>query len=166
MKEKVLDSVGENLTAILEGVALKYRKECGNFISIIPGLTNATAIALAPQLFGTIKDVGKMLGEQVLSNFVEASNLAEALTKVKNLLESTKFGRIEVISLKEEEASFRVWECADCGGLPNVGRPLCAFDEGVVEGILQAVLGKHFLVKETRCWGTGDGFCEFEVTLS
>jgi predicted hydrocarbon binding protein len=165
LKSKVLQNVGANLTDLLNGVTLKYRQKAGNFISVIPGMTNATAVTLSPELAEPIRNTGKLIGSQILSEFIKSTDLKGILLEIKNLLEITKFGSIEVEKIEENEAAFKVYECADCGGLPNVGRPLCAYDEGMIEAILETKLGRRVEVEETHCFGTGHNFCRFEVKI-
>ncbi len=46
----------------------------------------------------------------------------------------------------------------------STGKVLCAFEEGLIEGLLEGKLGKKFRVKETECYGTGHGHCLFTIT--
>jgi len=48
--------------------------------------------------------------------------------------------------------------------MPQVGRPVCHLERGVIAGALEAKLGRSVRTEETKCWGLGDGVCEFEVT--
>ncbi len=56
-----------------------------------------------------------------------------------------------------------VEECYFCSGLPDIGQTYCRFDEGLIAGFLSRARGKHYEVKEVKCWGTGDELCEFAV---
>jgi predicted hydrocarbon binding protein len=163
VRRMVVDGATRNLEEILKGNPVSYRAKLGNFVSIIPGLTNATIVCLSPGLAREIKEMGRLLGRSVISEFVEAKDFKGVMHEIKDLLEVTKFGRIEVLSLKEDSAVFNVYECADCGGLPDVGRPLCAFDEGLIEGILAERTECEYEVREVDCFGTGEKYCEFEV---
>ncbi len=55
-----------------------------------------------------------------------------------------------------------VENCYFCSGLPNIGTTYCKFDEGLIAGFLTKSIGESYIVKEIKCWGTGDELCEFE----
>lgn len=56
-----------------------------------------------------------------------------------------------------------VEECYFCSGLPKVGYTYCRFDEGFIAGFLTKSKGKEYKVKEVKCWGLGNEFCEFKA---
>ena len=56
-----------------------------------------------------------------------------------------------------------VENCYFCSGLPNVGYTYCKFDEGFIAGFLVKSANQSFSVEETKCWGLGYEFCEFNV---
>lgn len=58
---------------------------------------------------------------------------------------------------------FRWFDCLTCSGLPDVGRPLCYLEAGILAGAVQRACGQWVRVRETRCWGLGDSFCEMRV---
>ena len=54
-----------------------------------------------------------------------------------------------------------VSEDFDCSGLPEQGRQICPYDEGLIAGLLESFTGSAFKVKEVDCWCTGDRTCRF-----
>ena len=57
----------------------------------------------------------------------------------------------------------RVYECVTCSGLPNIGRPVCHFEGGLIAGFLERLFNKRFIAKEVKCWCLGYEVCEFEI---
>ena len=113
-------------------------------INIDPVLNEAgyrVGIALLPSLSG--KDLGNVLRK------------TGAFWKKNNL------GTVEVESVSP--LCIRVYDCFECGSLPQLGRPACAFDSG----ILRAIFSKHFgadqKVDETACYAAGDDHCRFVI---
>ena len=52
--------------------------------------------------------------------------------------------------------------CLSCQRLEPTGTPLCDFERGLIDGVLEALTGAEVLTKETLCWGLGDTVCQFE----
>ncbi len=163
--EILIKHAKSDLKDLLEGKTLSYRKETGNLQALIPGVSFATMILIEPKLAPTFREIGKTLGSQVVAEFIKSPDLKSILGELAGVVEATKMGRAKVIELKEKEAILHIYECYDCAGLPNVGRPLCAFDEGLIEGILEASLKQRISVKEDKCWGNGYEFCEFIIKI-
>jgi len=88
---------------------------------------------------------------------------------VKELLGTLKefgVGKMVVHDQKDDGVSLTAGECATCSGLPNLGETLCHFEGGIIAGGLEGVLGNSISVVETKCWGMGDGVCEWEAQAS
>jgi len=75
----------------------------------------------------------------------------------------SRLGRIRVADCAESSARIEEDECSTCQGLPQVGRPVCHLERGVIAGALQAQLGRGVRTRETQCWGLGDCGCTFEI---
>jgi len=101
-----------------------------------------------------LKKIGFDVGYFVLANEVEDPK--ESLAK---LWEEFKLGSVVEVS----ESRFVVEDCYNCAGLPDIGRPYCKIDEGIIEGVLAKKTGKRLEVREVKCWGTGHEVCEFEI---
>ena len=101
-----------------------------------------------------------------------ADSTEEAKTDIKRLLSKyTKrfarvgFGRFEVCELKPEEAMmrFRVWN--NLFAEMRYGESTyCCYVGGLVSGIYKELLHEAPQVKEVKCIGNGDPYCEFLLT--
>ena len=104
------------------------------------------------------------LGVEAVGPNLRSERLCDALEKLKGVWSAAGLGTIEVVACAEDGARMAETHCATCEGLPNVGRPVCHLERGVLTGALQAALGRAVNTRETKCWGMGDGSCEFEIT--
>jgi len=75
------------------------------------------------------------------------------------------FGRIEVCELEPKKAKmrFRVWNNI-FAEMRDGKSTYCRYVEGLVAGIYEGLLHKTPRVKEVKCIGSGDPYCEFLVT--
>ena len=107
-------------------------------------------------------DHGYELGKNVFSEMVAGESLEEVLVSLGRLWEELKLGTVEILEASDR-ARIVVRDCYQCMHMPDVGKPLCATDEGIIAGVLEKKLGSRFSVKEVACWGTGKDYCEFEI---
>jgi hypothetical protein len=107
-----------------------------------------------------LHEAGYRVGEG-LYPAVAAPELDELLERTGRFWKQHQLGRIEIESI--EPVTLRVYDCFECGDLPQLGRPACAFDAGV----LRAVFSRHFAddrdVTENKCYAMGDDHCRFVV---
>ena len=104
-------------------------------------------------------NAGYNLGKDVFFKQIKSREFDSVIKEIAALWKKLKLGKVEQIG----EHKIRVEDCYQCYRMPDVGKPLCPSDEGIIAGILDTVLGKSYSVKETKCWGTGHEFCEFEI---
>ncbi len=81
------------------------------------------------------------------------------LKELAGIWKKLSLGTVEIVG----ENTIRVKDCYQCGHMPDVGKTLCASDAGIIAGALDRVTGKKYSVRETKCWGTGYDFCEFNI---
>jgi predicted hydrocarbon binding protein len=87
----------------------------------------------------------------------------KSIDDMKEFFKELGVGILSVVS--EDPLKFRVRECIDCAGLPNLGKPICYFEAGIIAGCLESILDKKVKVVETKCHTNGDDCCEFDVTI-
>lgn len=71
----------------------------------------------------------------------------------------------ELVSVTRDEAILRLYGSSLATGVPEVGEPLCDYIAGEIAGLVEVMLGKYVDVEETHCFGLGDKYCEFKITL-
>jgi len=108
----------------------------------------------------------EMLGERVDGLIYNGAKDAAANMKIGSLDEIITFFREKRIGkvtiMGKDPVRIKVDECATCSGLPEVGRPLCHFEGGLLAGLLGSTLGETIDLEEVKCWGLGDKTCLFE----
>lgn len=65
--------------------------------------------------------------------------------------------------IEEPGTSLRVEQCFSCRGMPTVGHPICAVDEGIIQGVIETRLGVDCRVREVSCTGKADPDCVYVV---
>jgi len=107
-----------------------------------------------------LRNAGYEVGGRVYAS-IAAPDLEEILERTAKFWAKNNLGTLEVESI--EPLVMRVYDCFECGSLPELGRPACAFDSGV----LQAIFTRHYripqLVDETACYAMGDDHCRFVI---
>lgn len=124
--------------------------------------------------FGGLK-IGKEIGLEI-----EERKLDTTLNRLKKILESLNWGKIETkVDLEAKTATLTITDSLTAAGASDANQRLCFFEEGFIEGFLEGVIYRNrFLhlgipgqnikevrVKETKCIGLGNDYCEFKITL-
>jgi uncharacterized protein len=105
-------------------------------------------------------DAGYKVG-QALYETVGSDDLDELLGNVAKFWSSHQLGRMVVAA--RDPLTLHVYDCFECYDLPQLGRPACAFDTGILRAILISHLGKDPGVKETECYTMGNDRCSFVI---
>jgi predicted hydrocarbon binding protein len=101
---------------------------------------------------------GKMVGEGLARAGMRED---EAIERVLGLLEHCKVGRVSLdgtISMRESCES--LWTSMYRKEFYSWKEPCCFFTTGFLNGFFSAVKNQH--VKEVKCIGLGDPYCEWE----
>jgi uncharacterized protein len=116
----------------------------------------------------SIKGANYVGGMEFGSNLIKQKVVTNIDDLVLFLLDY-KFGILDIVNEEEINGNttldLRVYECIECACLPNLGKPTCIFEAGMITGILTEMTKKDVNTKEIRCWTNGYSFCQFEVTL-
>ncbi|MFH1288345.1 MAG: DUF2507 domain-containing protein [bacterium] len=89
-----------------------------------------------------------------------------SIREMIEFIEKLKLGRMEVIEFDNEKMLVNLYESATCAGLLPVGKPICYFEAGIIAGIAENIFKKRMSVRETKCWGLGDKYCQFHAVES
>ena len=107
-------------------------------------------------------------GMEFGSNLVK-QKMVKSLEDLKSLLADYKMGIVDIYNEKQEDdgksMDIRVYECIECVDLPNIGKPLCYFEAGIITGVLKEITKKDVIAEEKRCWTSGFSFCQFDVKI-
>lgn len=121
------------------------------------------SFALIPELIPIAYQIGRMIGMAFDAPRREGVTLKEALESAIGVAEEFDYGRQEIVTVEDDFAIYRTYECADCYGMPNIGMKICPYEAGTAAGALEKILGKPVRVVEVKCCANGDPYDEFEV---
>lgn len=125
------------------------------FLRLLKSSMLDTGIELDKPLY----DAGYDIGLNVISKQIKGSRLEDVLGEIADVWKKLNLGTVELADANK----IRVKDCYQCGHMPDVGKPLCPSDAGIIAGVLDKTTGKKHSVKEIKCWGTGYDFCEFDI---
>jgi uncharacterized protein len=107
-----------------------------------------------------LHDAGLSVGE-VLYQELQSQKQEEFLLNIAGFWETHNLGRVEVESLKP--LIINVSDCFECSGLPQLNRPACAFDTGILEALFSKYYKEKTKVQEVNCHAMGSSFCSFVI---
>jgi predicted hydrocarbon binding protein/KaiC/GvpD/RAD55 family RecA-like ATPase len=155
--EKVHNRVMEQLTNFLvHGKPLPERPKLGSGIAFNRVMTVTSGPALFSERYrmafrmGGAK-AGKEVGEQLMNAGLEQD---EVIKRVIDFMDYCKVGKVtlgETIKISQNCEAF---------GL-ETGEPTCFFTTAFLNGLFSAVKNQH--VREIKCIGAGDPYCEWEI---
>ncbi len=75
-----------------------------------------------------------------------------------------KIGLLDIVNESFNKMEINLYECISCYNAPPIGRTLCDFEAGIIQGALETLIGAN-VTKEIYCFGLGNSFCGFEVAF-
>jgi len=157
--ESVIQKIHEQLLDhligfMLHGKPLMERPTIGSGVHI-HDVQHVTAAPTVNERLQTVfrmggARAGKMLGEHLLESGLKEQ---ETVTRLIDFMEHCKVGKLtlgETIRMRENCERFGI----------KTEQPSCFFTTGFLNGFFSTVKNQH--VKETRCIGMGDPYCEWE----
>ena len=161
------------------------RKKLPDHIHIIELQNRLTSILLFT--FGmkaAIMGAGQSVGRAAASYYTLCCDVAEKIKKfreaktyeevencelikmLKELFEKTGLGILKVVKFeKDNYIVLAVEECVEAVGLPNIGKKVCYYMTGYLEGMFSIFFGKEVKGREVKCIAKGDEICEFEISV-
>lgn len=125
-------------------------------------LETALGEDIAIRLF---RGAGKVAGLEFCRKMLDTTlPVNRFLTQLKDILREMRIGILRIESMDKDNAMLiTMSEDLDCSGLPVIGKTVCNYDEGFLEGILEAYTGQGYCVIEIDCWAKGDRVCRFDA---
>ena len=108
-----------------------------------------------------LRESGNRVGRTIAANLAD-KELPLLLENLGNFWRKHNLGTLEVEALAP--LTLRAYDCFECGNLPQLGRPACAFDSGILEVVFSEHFRKCQQVEETACFAMGDDHCRFVIT--
>lgn len=177
----IINKIEEDLSSLLHDEALlPTRKELEDSVDVRAARMIILSLQWASVGYQSVlRFAGAKLGQTTGVHF-ETRELSHILQGFKKIFEGLKWGRVETETKPEgEKISLRLIDSLTSAGIQNINQSLCFFEEGFIEGCLDGIIKnkgaltmvglegniKRTDVKETKCVGLGDDFCEFTIAL-
>jgi predicted hydrocarbon binding protein/KaiC/GvpD/RAD55 family RecA-like ATPase len=162
---QILDGMHDRLMGrlmghLLKGKPLVERPALGANVHLgVVWQTMGLAHAAAERYRTALRMGGAKSGKEVGEELMKAGIVEdEAVKHILQLLEHCKVGRITAgETIRMDESCESLWTKAY---RMKWDEPLCLFTTGFLNGFFSAVKNQH--VKEVRCVGLGDPYCEWE----
>lgn len=109
---------------------------------------------------------GALAGREFYAKYCgEAADLNSLVRVIEKKFRELGMGifRIESMDLEPLNITLNIAEDLDCSGLPDTQEQICVYDEGFIQGILEAHTGEKFVAREIDCWCTGARTCRFNA---
>ncbi|MEN6329103.1 MAG: V4R domain-containing protein, partial [Methanobacteriaceae archaeon] len=107
-----------------------------------------------------LHDAGLSVGE-VLYDQLHSSTEEHFLQNIARFWETHNLGCVEVKGM--DPLIINVKDCFECSGLPQLNRPACTFDTGILEALFSRHFEEKIKVQEVECHAMGSGFCSFVI---
>jgi len=104
---------------------------------------------------------GFSVGKQVYPS-IAARDPDTFLSNTARFWDHHRLGKVTVES--QDPISLKVTDCFECGDLPRIGRPACAFEGGLLLALFSDYFGEEPLVCETACYAMGNRYCRFVIS--
>jgi predicted hydrocarbon binding protein/KaiC/GvpD/RAD55 family RecA-like ATPase len=171
----VLERINDRLMSHLMGFLLEgkplveSRERLGSAVSLHPvwhamGGENITAMGVAwsERYRLAFRMGGAKAGKEVGERLIDAGlSEDEAVKRILHLLNHCKVGMVTVNeTIRMRESCECLWTKGYKRDFYKWNEPLCFFTTGFLNGFFSTVKNQH--VKETKCIGLGDPYCEWE----
>ncbi|WP_312939519.1 4-vinyl reductase [Oscillibacter sp.] len=116
---------------------------------------------------GYFRQAGYLAGSEFAKHMLDLTvEFGGFVADLQKALKDLKIGILRMESYVEDtgEIVLTVAEDLDCSGIPITDETVCYYDEGFIEGILEAYTGEKYKVQEIDCWANGDRVCRFRGT--
>lgn len=87
--------------------------------------------------------------------------IVKSIDDLPEIFVRQKIGILDIVDESLDTMKINIYECMSCYGMLSVGMPMCDFEAGIIEGVLEKLYGRNKTV-EKYCWGLGYSFCGFE----
>ncbi|HLC51149.1 MAG TPA: V4R domain-containing protein [archaeon] len=105
---------------------------------------------------------GKKFGKEAAKSF-KSSQVADVVKDLGKMFSDFGVGRLEIKEKDEKSIIVALKDSASSSGMESVGRPVCFFEAGIIDGAMEARLKRQTVVTEVLCGGLGDEVDEFLI---
>ncbi|MHB0935511.1 MAG: V4R domain-containing protein [Armatimonadota bacterium] len=108
-------------------------------------------------------EAGTVAGWEFAAHLLaDCPSLASFVNRLKTVCREMGIGFVEIEKMDpDDEIILNVTEDLDCSGLPDLGMPVCQYDEGFIAALLEYATEQKYTVREVDCWADGAHQCRF-----
>lgn len=92
---------------------------------------------------------------------VEKDEVEALMNGMGKLWEKNGLGEVELE--RRTPLTLNIRDCFECIDLPVGGKPVCAFESGLLTSLFSRYYGTQMNAIETRCYAMGSNLCRFEL---
>jgi predicted hydrocarbon binding protein/DNA-binding transcriptional ArsR family regulator len=107
-----------------------------------------------------LRNAGYKVGETFYEK-LQTPDINNFVRNIAKFWEDNQLGRVVIKST--DPIIVQAYDCFECEDLPQIGKPACAFDSGVLEAFFSLYFQEHVEVEEVKCYAQGDDYCQFMV---
>lgn len=174
-------------TMTIESIQTLTRPSVGDYVHIGVLQSIVTSIlAINPASRQYLYEVGENMGRygnvqfrflsantRILEKTDTAGKFRDLLEGLQDLYSANSLGlplfltsRSLVESNNKNKAKILVYDSAYSAQMAPIGQPVCYLIAGEIAGLIETTLGEeHVSVQETKCWGLGDTYCQFDIEI-
>lgn len=173
-------------TMSIEAFQSVTRSSVGDYVHIGVLQSIVTSIlAISPRSSAYLYRVGCDLGRysnvqsrflqnfpKIMDDFDDDNKFRDILEGLAELYSSNSLGlplylasRSIAKPIDSKSALLTVYESAFCAHISPIDQPVCYLIAGEIAGLVEIIMGDSVSVVETKCFGLGDPFCQFEIEL-
>ena len=150
------------LTGHLERSTEKGLKKDGNLKDNINKSLRFVVESWGLSLDSMLRETGHSIGLHVAKKLGPSNgDLKDIIKELAIFWKDNNIGMIKIH--KEKPLVLRIESNYDCTGVPEIGKPLCALDEGIMETVFRERTKNNWKVREYACHGTGHEHCLFKL---
>jgi diguanylate cyclase (GGDEF)-like protein len=127
-------------------------------VCVSPALFRLLQLVILPEVLGTSTGEVLYLAAKRFSGTLELGSLQD----LKSWFTYMNLGELE-IEVDDEQILVKLSHCLTCHRIHPVGGAVCDLQRGLVDGVLERIVGTAVITRETLCWGLGDTVCQFEA---
>lgn len=177
--ERIIRELQKDLRDIIEGKKPRaLRRKTGDLVDLrVLRIVDFSLQWASAGYKSALRFAGMKFGRR-LGEISSSTELSSVLKEIKKIVEGLKEGEVKFqIIEKKSIAQFKVYNSSLTNSVPNISQNLCLFREGFIEGYLGGIIAvrgsllaffkniNRVEVKETKCQGKGDKFCQFTIVF-
>ncbi|MDG6249661.1 V4R domain-containing protein [Methanocalculus sp.] len=154
---------GDRIADEISNYACEYREGAADPFHLYKLIYRTFRVSLLTEgisLDPLLRRSGEKVGGAVYPA-VAGEDMEEFCQNLANFWDQHRLGRMEILS--QDPIRFSVYDCFECVDLPQLGKPACSFDSGLLSLLFSRQTGSLMNAFERECYAAGDPCCTFEI---